>query len=69
VHHLQAGSRREQPRALDLLKFVANELKIAVIVVGTHDAFHAMQSDSQVASRPKSPWMIKRPPYPLLWRR
>jgi hypothetical protein len=51
VHHLLAGSQREQRRALNLLKFVANELKIAVVVVGTQDAFHAMQIDSQVASR------------------
>jgi len=51
VHHLLAGSQREQRRALNLLKFVANELKIAVVAVGTHDAFHAMQIDSQVASR------------------
>lgn len=51
VHHLLAGSQREQRRALNLLKFVANELKIAVVAVGTQDAFHAMQIDSQVASR------------------
>lgn len=51
VHHLLAGSQREQRRALSLLKFVANELKIAVVAVGTQDAFHAMQIDSQVASR------------------
>jgi hypothetical protein len=51
VHHLLAGSQREQRRALNLLKFVANELQIAVVAVGTHDAFHAMQIDPQVASR------------------
>ncbi len=51
VHHLLAGSQREQRRALNLLKFVANELKIVVVVVGTQDAFHALQTDAQVASR------------------
>jgi len=51
VHHLLAGSQREQRRALNLLKFVANELKIVVVAVGTQDAFHAMQTDAQVASR------------------
>jgi ATP-dependent Clp protease ATP-binding subunit ClpA len=51
VHHLLAGSQREQRRALNLLKFVANELKIVVVVVGTQDAFHALQTDTQVASR------------------
>jgi Bacterial TniB protein len=30
---------------------VANELKIVVVVVGTQDAFHALQTDTQVASR------------------
>lgn len=51
VHHLLAGSHREQRRALNLLKFLANELRIAVVVIGTTDAFHALQSDPQVASR------------------
>jgi ATP-dependent Clp protease ATP-binding subunit ClpA len=51
VHHLLAGSQREQRRALNLLKFVANELKVVVVVVGTQDAFHALQTDAQVASR------------------
>jgi len=51
VHHLLAGSHREQRRALNLLKFLANELKIVVVVVGTSDAFHALQTDLQVASR------------------
>jgi hypothetical protein len=51
VHNLLAGSQRDQRRALNLLKFLANELKICVIAVGTSDAFHALQSDPQVASR------------------
>src|ERR1700676_667201 len=49
VHHLLAGSQREPRRALNLLKFVANELKI-VVVVGTQDPFHPLQTDTQVAS-------------------
>jgi hypothetical protein len=51
VHHLLAGSQRDQRRALNLLKFLANELRIVVVVVGTSDAFHALQTDPQVASR------------------
>jgi len=51
VHHLLAGSQREQRRALNLLKFLSNELKIVMVVVGTSDAFHALQTDQQVASR------------------
>ena len=46
-----AGSHRGQRRALNLLKFLANELKIVVVVVGTSDAFHALLTDLQVASR------------------
>ena len=51
VHHLLAGSQREQRRALNLLKFLTNELKIVIVAVGTSDAFHALQTDVQVASR------------------
>jgi replication-associated recombination protein RarA len=51
VHHLLAGSQREQRRALNLLKFLTSELKIVIVAVGTSDAFHALQTDVQVASR------------------
>lgn len=51
VHHLLAGSHREQRRALNLLKFLTNELKIVIVAVGSSDAFHALQTDVQVASR------------------
>ena len=59
VHHLLAGSHRDQRRALNLLKFLANELRIVVVVVGTSDAFHALQTDTQVANR-FEPLMIPR---------
>jgi hypothetical protein len=51
VHNLIAGSFREQRRALNLLKFLANELHVSIVACGTADALHAMQSDLQVASR------------------
>jgi hypothetical protein len=51
VHHLLAGSQREQRRARNLLKFLANDLRISVVVIGTTDAFHALKTDTQVASR------------------
>jgi hypothetical protein len=51
VHHLLAGSHREQRRALNLLKFLTNELRIVIVAVGTSDAFHALQTDVQVATR------------------
>lgn len=51
VHNLLAGSAREQRAALNLLKFLSNQLRCAVVVVGTRDALAAMQSDEQIVSR------------------
>jgi hypothetical protein len=51
VHHLLAGSYREQRAALNLLKYIANDLKISVVVVGTSDAPLALQTDPQMHSR------------------
>jgi Cdc6-like AAA superfamily ATPase len=51
VHHLLSGTGREQRRSLNLLKFIANELRICIVTVGTSDALLAMQTDQQVASR------------------
>ncbi len=42
---------RGRRRALNLLKFLTNELKIVIVAVGTSDAYHALQTDVQVASR------------------
>ncbi|BDB30440.1 MULTISPECIES: TniB family NTP-binding protein [Burkholderiaceae] len=50
VHHLLAGYR-EQRASLNLLKFLANDLKIAVVLVGTQDAVLALQTDPQMVSR------------------
>lgn len=51
VHNLLAGSAREQRAALNLLKFLSNQLRCAIVVVGTRDALAAMQSDEQIVSR------------------
>jgi replication-associated recombination protein RarA len=51
VHHLLAGSHREQRASLNLLKYLANELKISIVAVGTSDAPVAFHTDAQVASR------------------
>lgn len=51
VHHLLAGSYREQRAALNLLKYIANDLNISVVVVGTSDAPLALQTDAQMHSR------------------
>ncbi len=51
VHNLVAGTPREQRRTLNLLKFLANQLRIPLVCLGTDDALRAMQSDPQIASR------------------
>lgn len=51
VHHLLAGSAREQRRAMNLLKFLANELRVSIVAIGTSDALAAVQTDQQIASR------------------
>ena len=51
VHHLLSGSAREQRRSLNLLKFLANELRVCMVAIGTADARIAIQTDLQVASR------------------
>ncbi|WNC95315.1 TniB family NTP-binding protein (plasmid) [Paraburkholderia sp. FT54] len=51
VHHLLAGSYREQRASLNLLKFLANDLQISMVLVGTRDAVLALQTDTQMISR------------------
>ena len=51
VHDILAGTPREQRTSLNLLKFLANDLRCSIVAVGTHDALIAMQSDAQIASR------------------
>lgn len=51
VHHLLAGSAREQRASLNLLKYLANEVKMSIVAVGTSEAPVAFQADNQVHSR------------------
>jgi Cdc6-like AAA superfamily ATPase len=51
IHHLLAGTYREQRAALNLLKFLANDLRASIVLVGTDDAVLALQSDAQMVSR------------------
>lgn len=51
VHHLLAGSYREQRASLNLLKYLANDLRISIVAVGTDDAPVALQTDPQMSSR------------------
>jgi type II secretory pathway predicted ATPase ExeA len=51
VHHLLAGSHREQRASMNLLKYLANDLQMSVVLVGTADARVALQTDAQMSSR------------------
>ena len=51
VHHLLAGSVREQRQLLNQLKFITNELRMPIVALGTSEALYAMQTDPQIASR------------------
>ena len=51
VHHLLAGTMREQRQSMNQLKFLSNELHMPVIALGTSEALYAMQADPQIASR------------------
>ena len=51
VHNLLAGTAHEQRASLNLLKYLSNQLRCAIVVLGTRDAVAAMQTDAQMASR------------------
>lgn len=51
VHHLLAGNYREQRASLNLLKYLANDLRMSIVLVGTRDAEIALQTDAQISSR------------------
>jgi hypothetical protein len=51
VHNMLSGSRLQQRRLLNLLRWLGNELQISLIAVGTAEALHAVQSDDQLANR------------------
>jgi hypothetical protein len=60
VHNLLSGSRVQQRRLLNLLRWLGNELQIPLVAVGTAEALHAIQSDDQLAYRFEP---VKLPPW------
>ena len=50
VHNLLTGSYREQRASLNLLKYLANDLRMAIVLVGTEEARIALQTDAQMTS-------------------
>jgi hypothetical protein len=51
VHNVLSGSRLQQRRLLNVLRWLGNELQIPLVAVGTAEALHAIQSDDQLANR------------------
>ena len=51
IHNVLSGSRTQQRRLLNLLRWLGNELQIPLVAVGTAEALHAIQSDDQLANR------------------
>ena len=51
LHNVLSGSRLQQRRLLNVLRWLGNELQIPLIAVGTAEALHAVQSDDQLANR------------------
>lgn len=51
IHALLAGSFRQQRIFLNVIRFLANDLKIPLICVGTDLARHALLTDPQLAER------------------
>jgi hypothetical protein len=51
IHHILAGPLIKQRHFLNVIKYLGNELQIPIVAVGTPDAFHAIQSDPQLANR------------------
>jgi hypothetical protein len=51
AQNLLSGSRDQQRRVLNVLRWLGNELQIPLVAVGTPEALRAIQSDEQLANR------------------
>ncbi len=51
IQHLLCCTTRDQRAALNAIKFLANQLRISIVVAGTHESLHVMRFDPQIASR------------------
>jgi Bacterial TniB protein len=79
LHNILAGSTKVQREFLNLLRFLGNELRIAIVGVGTKEAYLAIRSDDQLENRLASGGVcsseklpdgatLAHPPYPLQCR-
>jgi hypothetical protein len=51
IHSLLAGTFREQRIFLNAIRFLANDLRLPLVCVGTHEAKQALMTDQQLADR------------------
>ncbi|MBS0396552.1 MAG: TniB family NTP-binding protein [Proteobacteria bacterium] len=51
AQNLLSGTRDQQRRVLNVLRWLGNELQISLVAVGTPEALRAIQSDEQLANR------------------
>ena len=51
IHSLLAGTYREQRIILNAVRFLANDLRIPLVCLGTEDANQALMTDQQLADR------------------
>lgn len=51
IQHVLAGSATKQRQFLNVIKYLANELRIPIVCAGTEESFNAMQTDPQIANR------------------
>jgi hypothetical protein len=51
IHSMLAGTPRAQRIFLNLIRFLANDLRVPIVCFGTDEACHAFLTDSQLAER------------------
>lgn len=51
IHHILAGSSSKQKEFLNVIKYLANELQISIVGVGTKDAFRVIATEPQLSNR------------------
>jgi len=51
IHHILAGSYLSQRAFLNLIKYISNELQLVIIGAGVREAYSAISTDGQLASR------------------
>lgn len=51
LHHILAGKYVNQRSFLNLIKYLSNELRLVIVGAGIKDAYHAINTDPQMANR------------------